>query len=577
MKKLFTKEDYIRFCEHDEELVRKWALENLITFYPNDTETLEISLKMYENETGLGFKYIIQKFLENNFTMIPENKLYTSFTNMREKDLSKTTYLAKLLAKKQYNLELLQKELYEMLSDENHDINSFIYLIEAYGELQSEDGYDLLLSLFRNSKLDHFMMAGLIENLLKYKNPDIIVGIIERLFELNPKRNDKERIIAVVVLNMSKISHAYEFYDYLDKFKKHSNELTDLLTSLNRFWPKNPSIKRLNELSNNFSSSFNNSNYKTTFLKIIKSIMHLYSERYDFINWIVDKDLVQDNKILSYQSSLKQEDFYISLIIQKLLANKKFVFKLKPNEQKTFIFLLLSLLIVALEEIDYEKAVEKVEKDPEYLWELFCYDREEISEQIVDLVVENGALYEDRLIEILQVDENIVAIDRAIKALGRLRSKKAIPYLIELLDKNLSDVSCEHVQEALIKIDDIPFEVITKAIMEGDDARAIFLLGVLEHQSYDEVAQFIIQAWEKGTIIFPDELAYNLRGIGSKYGIEILEDLLEEFCIDVYQTLLILYYVNGESKEKIAQFKERWAEDVAEIKDRQNELFNQFK
>ncbi|MCK4259839.1 MAG: hypothetical protein KAX49_12720 [Halanaerobiales bacterium] len=502
-------------------------------------------------------------------------ELFRSFSNVKDRDLGKTAYLAKLLAKKQYNLELLGTELSKMISNKKNDINSFLTLVEAYGELQSEEGYELLLSLFRNMELDHVIIGSIIENLLKYKNPDVIVEIIDRLSELDHKSRDKERTIKTVVLKISRLCHAYEFYDYLDKFGRYLKKFIVVVDNMHHFWPKNPSINILRDLSVDFSAYFDKGNFKTTFLKIIKSIRYLYTERYDFINWVAEKDLVQDNNILSYQSSLKPEDFYISVVIQKLLANKKFIFKLKPKEQKTFIFLLLSLLIVALEEIDYEEAVEKAKEDPNKLWELFCYDREEISDQVVDLIVEKGEHYEDRLIEILQVDENIVAIDRAIKALGQLRSKKAIPYLINILNEKLSDVSCETVQEALIKIKDIPFEVITSAIMEGDDTRTIYLLGVLGHQPYDEVAQFMIKAWEQGKITYPDDLAYELRGIGSKYGIEILEDLLEEkFCIDVYEALLIHYYVNGESIVKIGQFKERWAEDIAEIQEHQAGLNN---
>jgi hypothetical protein len=555
-KKLFEIEDYLAFCEHQEPLVREWALKRLVTLYPHQEVTREKVfefIEKYSDVMNIGF--IINDYFSKYYLEVPGEALMETLG--RTDDFLMKSILLEVLAKKGYKLDEVYRQTVYIFGEFNetlkeNDFIAYTRLQDVLVEINTLEALQTLKSVANTRTNDSLSIYY--KRILEFKRPKTTAKIIDELFRDLGKLSDK--FLDSILVDYSELFDGKEFARFLIHNLAYEEEIEEVLGYLEKYWPLNSGVRKFLELLNDYpvASLYSEEEYKDFIDLLINLLINELKQRYPHLVFLKESS-IDTEVLLSEQSSIRKQDFWIALFVSSQKSLKKR--NIRPEKIKSIVNLLLSMLIVILEDNDYEQMIEEAKDDREYLWEVFTLDRRHIPDEISGLVIEQGNYYEDRLIQIIQYSRYDNFLERTLEVLDKIKSSKAIPHLLKLTDREQVDFINEKVIEVLQNnISLLPLELLEESIINGDSTARIFLGSLLEYYPYDRTAEFLIECWQKGIIDIFEEFVHTLLYIGSKKGLEYLDDMAaSDDPVYLYEAILVLAAINGADEDELTAYR----------------------
>ncbi len=548
---IFTKEDYGRFCESNESLVQHWAYKQLIKFYPESEITYEYTKKFMQPKMIKKIerlKYTIITYLRENWKQIDSEFLFDLVEGKTKISFEMQAHILKALAKK----GIRKKEIVNLLlqiDGRQTNVDTFLVIIDTLEILQTDDAY-AMLRYFDNDFSSQFpYLETYMGALISYREEKDIKLILETLLE-KPEKFDQEDVIA----KFNTLFKAEEF-SYLFRNFFNQQPLEESMKTLKHYYPQNSGVKLLDSFLGEELYNLHSKNQYFEFIyQLAEKIMTELNQRYSF-----EEKLEFDNFSLEFikqeKGKMRQEDYWLLYLLNFILDNKKSI--QQHFSVRFFSLELVVMLLVVLEDNDYPKMLEQAKDDQEYLWQQMTLDREELPNQLSELFLNSGEIFEDRVIEFLNKNRYSAAISRMLDYLVEINSVKSVPTIIKLVDEKQGDIICEEAVEALEKIKGYDLETITKGMKTGDSTTHIFISSALEQFASDQAAEKTIKFWENGVLDFYEMFVLTLQEIGSKLGYDYLAvENIKDAPEYLLETLIILGTIHGEEKEKLKLYQD---------------------
>ncbi|MFW6281419.1 MAG: SEC-C metal-binding domain-containing protein [bacterium] len=546
----FQKEDYIEFCEHDNELVKQWAYQQLTWHFPSSKEALDYTFELIVDDIET-FKYDIYKFLENKTEHISAAEVFAFVQNNDNFSQEFRAHLLNFLAQKRYQPDKVIKMILNMFKN---DIDGQIYLVlqEALAHLQNKNAYQLLKSMSSEIKINSWLTVSYIKNLLTFKNNN---------------QEDIENITVQVLGNLDKINYKQVFYklselyfgrEYVRRINDfyHTDDLEEILHNLVTDWPNNPAVQSLPGLiDEQLITAYNDQELKIVFKALVSKIKTILLEKYQLsmLEKFPEINLDQQRKL---KSVLSLEDYWITYIASQLSNYQEKIFVREAKEY--FINVLISMLIVLKEDIGFREIVNRVQGNDELLWEVLTLSREKIPEQILEIAKKQGSKFEKKALQFIKDKEYHLALARVISYLGAINSNQAVPGIISLVHEEQGDMICEAAEDALRNIDNISLEVVEREMLKGDKVTRLYSSVVFKDNPCKRSAEMLINFHKRGLFNYPEAFVKILKDIGAEAGLEYLQEAeFNRRPPNLDETLYILSVVHEKPKFKIRKYRRR--------------------
>jgi hypothetical protein len=547
---IFTKEDYGRFCESKESLVQHWSYKQLIKFYPDSEITYKYTKKFMQTKMIKKIerlKYTIITYLRENWKQVDSDFLFGLVEGKTEISFEMQAHILKALAKKERRKNEIVNLLLQ-IDGRQTNVNTFLVVIEALEILQTDEAY-AMLRYFDNDFSSQFPhLETYMGALISYKEEKDIKLILETLIK-KPERFDQEDVIA----SFNRLFKAEEF-SYLFRNFFNQQPLEESLETLKHYYPQNRGVKQLDSfLGEELCNLHSNNQYFEFIYQLSEKIMTELNQRYSF-----EEKLEFDNFSLEFikqeKEKMREEDYWLLYLLNFILDNKK---SIQQHFSVSFFSLeLVVMLLVVLEDNDYQKMLKQAKEDQDYLWQQMTLDREELPVELVELFLQSGDIFEDRVIKFLKKNRYAASITRMLDYLVEINSVKSVPTIINLVDEKQGDIICEDAVKALEKIDGYQLETISRGMEASDSTTHIFISSALEQFASDQAAEKTIEYWENGILDFHEMFVCTLQEIGSKLGYDYLSEVEDRSAPDyLWETLIILGTVHGEKPAKLKEYK----------------------
>ena len=543
----FQKEDYLEFCDHDDQLVKQWAYQQLTRHFPGSEEALNYTFEFIVDDVE-DFKYDIYKFLEEQIEHISASEVFTFVQNNDNFSLETRAHLLKFLAEKEFRPDRILEMILEMFKK---DIDGNIYLIlqEALVNLPREKAHQILRNLGSEIKVNTWILESYFSSLLTFKNSEDIKKITEKVLDNLDKINYGQ-----IFYDLCELYYGREYVRRMNDFY-YTEDLDEIVDNLQDDWPDNPAVQSLSHLIDEEFSISNEHEQKTVFKALVSKVRTILTEKYQLS--ILEKfPEINLNQLQEYKASLSLEDYWITYFASQISNFWEEIFAQGADEY--FIYVLISMLIVLKEDIGFGDIVDLVQEDQELLWKVLTMGRENLPEQILEIAKEQGEKFEDQAIKFIREKEYHLALPRVLSYLGFINSNQAVPDIISLVHEDQGDMICEAVEAALRDIDNIPLGVVRKVMFRGDEVTRLYSSVVLEDNPCDQAAEILIDFHERGLFSYPEAFVKIIKNIGAEAGLDYLPEA--EFVRrppNLDETLYILSVVHKKPEVKIRKYRRK--------------------
>ncbi|MCF8002223.1 MAG: SEC-C domain-containing protein [Halanaerobiales bacterium] len=573
--KLFNKQDYLNYSEHDEDLVKEWAVENLVKLYPDDEEVKDRMFSlMKECGDNDDLRIDLQKYFEGNYDDISGEDFLENIEAMDS--LLKKSILIENLAQKNYREDKAFDYIKNILKRHRpSEANVFHKLVSALGYLRTSDAYELLQRIGEEIDLDFMFLNVYSENMFKYRRKQDIAEFFRKVVT-NVAAVGTQNLKGILT-SYSKLFYGHEFTNYLLNIVGYKDGLYEIMDLLESYWGLNNGVILLDPLFNESDvEAFYNGEYKQVFTYLIEQLNNEFVDKYpDLVQ--VDMLPLSIDQLVQIRGYITEEDFWICLAMSILDQEKDNI--CEQEDIKFIINFMISLLIVLLEDNDFENMITQAENSLDALWDAFAVDCCNIPEEIIEMTIEKGTILEDRLIDLIKNNRYDNYVERTVKVLGEIKSKKSIPYLINLLDKHQGDYICEQVSSILIDMYEfISLEELEEAICSGDSTRRIFLTDLFGYFPCDSSARIMTNLWEKAVLDVYEQFVFTLRDIGSNVGLQYLDNICEDDDMPyAFESLLVLAIINNKDKKTVNYYRKQIKRANDRRASRSNNFLDRFK
>jgi hypothetical protein len=539
---LWTFEDVVRFVDHPDRPLRRWALDRLTKRFPNQAgdallamaddsdEYISLMATQFLAETGDRGKYG-PPLLER----------------LGEAEEVRFGYLAEALARLDHREALpLVVERVELAGrgTEPLDANQFLYLVGALGTFGGEQARRLLWEILDRFPGDRLFVNMVMKAMLDAGQPEDVPRLVKlyRSWPSSPYGSRELTAFASVAGAERLVQEmGYVVRDGLDKTLERAE-----------WW-----LERQPELSEpcrrDLSSAFDNE-HRGVFAVLLREAQRLIEERDDKVaDW--SRHWQGGHRQVGY----RREALVGPLILEAFATQPSPHWEQRMKESALGLALLLQLSVNR----DDQGRLEAAEDKAGTLLTILSEDREHVLPSIVRQAAELGPEIVPWLMA--KIDRNLFdwGMLRAIETLELLARRHpgscdvAIPLLIDTISDEQGDYILEACSRTLEAIGPAAVQPIVEHLRDDDVARRIYLTGVLGEIPTEGAAQGILAWLEDGEPL--DEMhVVALAGIGSPSAIEPLyrlwksgrgdEELLAEY-------LLVLCELNGVAKAEVPQWR----------------------
>ncbi|MGB9699649.1 MAG: SEC-C metal-binding domain-containing protein [Thermodesulfobacteriota bacterium] len=535
-QKIWSQIDLANLARHQNPDVRKWACERMKTLYgESGMEILETLLRDKEEKVVQEALSYLQKYPQAKFIAI----LLNLCANQQGTISGKSSYILGKLKTPGFIDIFRKKGLIKPIEDVE-----LIWLTKALGELATQEAKEILRELLSkaNEQTDPFFIQNLIHALLVAKEDDhVILNFYARFYPnfsmeiLQPfaflcgspvtvedlRAEEKKKFFKKNIPPVLNYTLAYlpkMGYSSLAKVvpKKLAEKNYSSLIELVWQQAEEAVHKKLKDGDNFFNLSD---------APLQKSFQFLKSFR-DYISW-------------GPKESLKDMSIVALVILEKFI-------EFEP------------LIGLNLETLDQES-----------IWPTLFKDRASLDtdDQLIEKLFAqvSAEIIFNKALEQLKKAPYSRGTERALRVLGRLREKRAVPILVDFLKQRPGDFALDECLNALVQIGRPILEYLANHFEHLNEQQKLELLFALRDIPEEETVDFLLRYWDDLWKIDKEVFLAALEGIGSRRFISPLRQELKEGETLEEDIFYLLCQIHGVDDPLLPQIEKSMKEREKEI------------
>lgn len=539
---LWTFEDVVRFVDHPDRPLRRWALERLIKRFPNQAGD---ALLVMVDDPDEYISLMATQFL----TEMGDREKYgpVLLERLKEANGARFGYLAQALARLDQRKALppiLERVGSAGQGTEPLDANEFLYLVDALGTFDGEQARRLLWEILDSFPKDRVFVDVVMKAVLDAAQPEDIARLVQsyRTWPSGPY-GSRELTAFASTAGAERLAQemGYAVGDGLEKTLERAE-----------WW-----LTRQPELSEpcrrDLLGAFGHE-HRGVFDVLLREAQRMIEGRDDDVaEW--SRAWQAGDRPVGY----RREALFVPLILEAFATQPS-----PHQEQRTKESALgLALLCQLSVNRDDQGRLEAAEDRAGALLTILSENRQHVLPGIVKQAVDLGPEIVSRLMTRIEPDVFDWGMLRAIETIELLARRHprscdvAIPLLIETINDQQGDYILEACSRTLEAIGPAAVEPIVEHLRDDDIARQIYLTGVLGEIPTEGAAQGILAWLEEGEPL--DEMhVVALAGIGSPSAIEPLHRLWKSGRGDerlLAEYLLVLCELNGVAKAELPKWR----------------------
>lgn len=542
MEFLWTFEDVVRFVDHPDRPLRRWALERLTKRFPRQAG--DALLVMVDDPDGYISLMATQFLAETG-----DRGKYGSvlLERLREASGARFGYLAQALA----NLE--QREALPLILErvrsagrdtEPLDANEFLYLVGALGTFGGEQARRLLWEILDGFPRDRIFVDAVMKAVLDAGQPEDVPHMV-KLYRSWPPGSYSSRELTVFASAVGAERLAQEMgYAVGDGLEKTLERAEWWLT-------RQPELSE--PCKRDLFRAFGHEHHGV-FDVLLREAQYMIEERDDDVaEW--SRAWQAGERPVGYH----REALFVPLILEAFATQPSHHQEQRMRESALGLALLCQLSVNQ----DDQGRLEAAEDRAGALLTILFENRQHVLPGIVKQAADLGPDIVSRLMAGIEPDGFDWGMLRAIETLELMARRHpgscdvAIPRLIETINDQQGDYILEACSRTLEAIGPAAVEPIVEHLRDDDIARQIYLTGMLGEIPTEGAAQGILAWLEDGEPL--DEMhVVALASIGSPSAIEPLYRLWKSGRGDerlLAEYLLILCELNGVAKAELPRWR----------------------
>lgn len=539
---LWTFEDVVRFIDHPDRPLRRWALERLTKRFPHQAG--EALLAMVDDPDGYISLMATQFLVETG-----DRAKYgpVLLERLREAEGTRFGYLAQALGRldRREALPLILERVDSTgQSTETLEANEFLYLVSALGTFGGEMVRHRLWEILDSFPRDRLFVDAVMQAVLDAGQPEDIPRLVQfyRAWPVGPYRSRELNVFASAV-GAERLAQemGYAAGDGLEKTLERAE-----------WWLMRP--PELSEPCRRDLLGAFGRGHQGVFDVLLGEARRIIEQR--------DDDLAGwENAWLAGErpEGYRREALLVPLILESFASQPSPDQEQRMKEGALGLALLCQLSVNGNDQARLDTAGDRSET----LLTILSENRQHVLPGIVDQAAALGPEIVPRLMAGIEPEGFYWGMIRVIKTIERLARHhpgscdEAIPLLIETINDQQGDYVLEACSRALETIGPAAVASIVEHLRDEGIARQIYLTGVLGEIPTEGAAQGILTWLEDGEPL--DEMhVVALASIGSPSAIEPLYRLWKEGHDQerlLAEYLLVLCELNGVRKPELTEWR----------------------
>jgi hypothetical protein len=536
---LWTFDDVVRFILHPDVPVRRWALERLTHLFRDQAgEALTAML----DDSASYIAHQAAEFLSN--TGDKEQFGPTLLDHLTQATGKHFGYLALALARMDYQ-EALPSILNRLdrADQDPPDANEFLYLVSALGVFGGVEARQTLWEILDSLSQDRFWIAAVMGALLDSARPQDVTRLV-RVYRSWPPDTSTQRQVEAFVGPTGTLRLTQEIgYAIKNGFEAVLERAT--------WWLGNaPALSEacVTDLATAFQRK-----HQSVFDVALREAGHIVAERGDDLSeWRAAWEAGEQ------PTGYRRRALFTLSILEAFAAHPSSDVQQRAQESALALALLCQL---SLDRND--AAVLEAAQDPtQALLDILIENRQHVLPDVVERVAALGPEIVPRLIAEINPTEFSWGMIRVVEAIEYIARRHpgscdaAIPVLIEAVNDEQSSYLLEACSHALEAIGPVAVDAVVEHLEDDDNARQIYLAGVLGEIPTASGAQALLAPFESG-MAFEEFHLTALMDTGSPSAIEPLYAIWKADPDDhlLAEALLLLCELNGVQKPELPHWR----------------------
>lgn len=503
---LWQYEDYVRFTQHENPEVRRWALKRLEKY---GLRAKEIMAALIEDEHAF-VRTTATRFLGQFGSAEDGPRLLEAFQASRGNPAG---HYAAALGNLHYTPAL--PALLERLRHQPH-AEELLGLAGALAQLGGPEAHAALRSLVEGASENNWVTGALVGNLLQMGEARDIPFVVARYFALPlPPQGNRMLDAFQQATNTDRLADAFRSCDgRLDRMLEEAEE-----------W----GLRVRDRLSPTFVEALASRSSGRDYEDLVQMI-HL-----EALRWRHQRGLAPQREIHPELTALPS---YQRLAWTRLLFIDAFaeaVGRLSRRDRRRRqrrggpeVEFLFAALVRLADTPDYEARLNAAEDRTAALLEVLAEDREEVPDELVAEVKALGPAAVPAMQKILEGDPESWAALRAAEVIGAVAQTRpeacvpAIPALMNGLRDEAGDLVKEQCVAALQRIGEPVLDEAARVLAEGDSSQKLYLMSVLEEIPVERSVDLLLEHYDALLEEWGEAVVEALKSLGSARAIEIL-------------------------------------------------------
>ncbi|PIV24155.1 MAG: hypothetical protein COZ69_12180 [Deltaproteobacteria bacterium CG_4_8_14_3_um_filter_45_9] len=515
-QRIWNRSDLVKLAEHKKPEVRRWACERMRTLYGEaGTEILERLLKDKDKDVLLEALEYLEDYLDPKFKDILF-KIYETRAGVI------AGRCALLLGK--LKDDRLISAYKKKIHSKTVEFDEVIWVIRAMGELATPEANVILREMLSEAEAE--------------TDPFLVNTLI---YALVVAKEDLRSIL--------------KYYSHL--YKNFAVEILHPLTSVCGSWYsledlKDEGKKKLFKKGVPRSVSESSAYLKEKGFASIEKEMYQSFKKQNYSHiietaWLQVEELVNQKRINSGEFLLEGD----SPPQRNYQALKAFKDYLNWGAKDSLKGVAIAALIVLSKFIEFKSLLGlKVEElNEEVLFQILFEDRDslEVDDQATERLFNTvpAEVIFNHSVKQLENDSYSFGTERALKVLKELRDERAIPYLVDYLEKKVSDHGLDESIKAMVQMGGPLIDYLNKNFDQLNQNQQFEILFAFKDLPEEEVVDLLLRNWDKLWRTDKESLLYALEGVGSKRFIEPLRKELKEGEEMEEEVFYLLCHIHG--------------------------------
>lgn len=539
---LWTFDDVVRFVDHPDLPVRRWALERLNKRFPDQAGEPMVTLL---DDPDSYIALMASEFLPK--TGDGERYGPILLERLKQAQGARFGYLSEALARLDHRealpliLERLERARRER---ESLDANEFLRLVKALGKFGGNEARQALWEILDSLSKDRLWAGAAMQALMDTAQPEDVARLVQIYRSWPPSQYGSRELDA--------FASAVGATRLAQEVKRVVEDGFDAALERAAWWMGSEPVLS-EECEDGLVAAFRRK-HKDTFRVLLHETQRIIEQRGDdLVGWLAAWEA--GDRPVGY----RRRALLTMLILRAFAAHPHRHLNQRMQESSLGLSLLCQLSIDCNDQARLDASEDKTET----MLNILTENRDNLLPGIIERVAALGPEIVPRLVDMLDPTDfgwGAIRIARAIERTARLHPGScdaAIPVLIEAINDTQGDYLLEACSDALEAIGLAAVKPITERLRDDDTARQIYLTGVLGEIPTESAAQAILD-WVADGLPLEEMQVSALSDIGSPSAIEPLYALWKSgHYMDrlLAEALLVLCELNGVQKPELPEWR----------------------